>query len=91
VAVVNEDVILRSELDRSIANITAQFAAQQGGQLPPRDVLEKPGARAPDPDAPAGRAAPTIPASASPTRELQQAVAQIASQNKMTVEQLRAR
>src|SRR5436190_10819487 len=42
VAVVNEDVILRSELERSIANITAQFAAQQGGgQLPPRDVLER--------------------------------------------------
>src|SRR4051794_35711798 len=41
VAVVNEDVILRSELELSIANVTAQFQQQHGGQLPPRDVLEK--------------------------------------------------
>ena len=40
-AVVNEDVILRSELDLAVGNISRQFAAQQGGQLPPRDVLEK--------------------------------------------------
>jgi peptidyl-prolyl cis-trans isomerase SurA len=39
-AVVNEDVILQSELDRAVANITAQYASQPG-QLPPRDVLER--------------------------------------------------
>ena len=39
-AVVDEDVILRSELDRAVANVSAQYAGQPG-QLPPRDVLEK--------------------------------------------------
>ena len=40
VAVVNEDVILRSELERAIANITRQFANQPGA-IPPRDALER--------------------------------------------------
>ncbi len=39
-AVVNEDVILQSELDRAIANITTQYAANPG-QLPPHDVLTR--------------------------------------------------
>lgn len=39
-AVVDEDVILASELDRAVANITAQYAGQPG-QLPPRNVLER--------------------------------------------------
>lgn len=39
-AVVDEDVILNSELDRAVSNILAQYADQQG-QLPPRDVLER--------------------------------------------------
>ena len=39
-AVVNEDVILQSELDRAVSNVTAQYA-NQPGQLPPRDVLER--------------------------------------------------
>jgi peptidyl-prolyl cis-trans isomerase SurA len=39
-AVVDEDVILRSELDRAVQNIIAQYA-NQPGQLPPRDVLER--------------------------------------------------
>lgn len=39
-AVVNEDVILRSELDRATRNILAQYANRQD-QLPPRDVLER--------------------------------------------------
>ncbi|MEP6633926.1 MAG: peptidylprolyl isomerase [Luteimonas sp.] len=39
-AVVNEDVILQSELDRAVANILAQYATRQD-QLPPRDVLQK--------------------------------------------------
>lgn len=39
-AVVDEDVILRSELDRAISNILTQYA-DRPGQLPPRDVLER--------------------------------------------------
>lgn len=40
VAVVEEDVILRSELDRAVANVLIQYAnAPQ--QLPPREVLER--------------------------------------------------
>ncbi len=40
VAVVDEDVILRSDLDRTMANIIKQFNAR-GIQLPPRSVLER--------------------------------------------------
>lgn len=39
-AVVEEDVILQSELDRAMRNVLAQYANRQD-QLPPRDVLEK--------------------------------------------------
>ena len=39
-AVVDEDVVLRSELDRAITNITRQYAGREN-QLPPRDVLER--------------------------------------------------
>ena len=39
-AVVNEDVILRSELDRAVGNIRAQYAGRED-QLPPADVLER--------------------------------------------------
>ena len=39
-AVVNEDVILRSELDRAVANISAQYAGREN-QLPPPEVLAK--------------------------------------------------
>ena len=39
-AVVDEDVILQSELDRAVANIVAQYADRQN-QLPPRPVLER--------------------------------------------------
>lgn len=40
VAVVDEDVVLQSELDRDVSRITAQYA-QNPQQLPPRDVLER--------------------------------------------------
>jgi len=40
VAIVDEDVVLRSELDRALANITAQYAGREN-QLPPRDALER--------------------------------------------------
>jgi peptidyl-prolyl cis-trans isomerase SurA len=39
VAVVEEDVILQSELDRAVRNVMAQF--QSRGDLPPRDVIER--------------------------------------------------
>lgn len=39
-AVVNEDVILRSELDRAVANIRSQYAGHED-QLPPADVLTR--------------------------------------------------
>lgn len=40
IAVVDEEVILQSELDRAVANITNQYAGRSD-QLPPRDVLER--------------------------------------------------
>lgn len=39
-AVVNEDVVLQSELDRAVQNVMTQYA-DQPGQLPPRAVLER--------------------------------------------------
>lgn len=39
-AVVNEDVILQSELDRALVNIRAQYA-QQPDQLPPAEILRR--------------------------------------------------
>ena len=39
-AVVDEDVILQSELDRAVRNVLDQYA-DRPGQLPPRDVLER--------------------------------------------------
>jgi peptidyl-prolyl cis-trans isomerase SurA len=39
-AVVNEDVILQSELDRAVHNITVQYA-KNPEKLPPHDVLER--------------------------------------------------
>ncbi len=40
VAVVDEDVVLKSELDRQVNRVMAQYAASPQ-QLPPRDVLER--------------------------------------------------
>lgn len=39
-AIVDEDVILQSELERAIRNITAQYAGREN-QLPPSEVLER--------------------------------------------------
>ena len=39
VAVVEEDVILQSELDRAVQNVVAQYGSN--GNLPPRDVVER--------------------------------------------------
>lgn len=40
VAVVDEDVILQSELDRALRNVMSQYAGRQD-QLPPDDILRK--------------------------------------------------
>ncbi len=40
VAVVDEDVILKSELDRALDNVRAQYRGREG-QLPPQNVLER--------------------------------------------------
>jgi len=90
VAVVNEDVILRSELELSIANVTAQFQQQHGGELPPRDVLEKQVLdRLILVRLQVGRANDSgIRIS---DEELQQAVGQVAQQNHLSIEQLRER
>ena len=88
-AVVNEDVILRSELDRAIANIRTQYAGKEA-QLPPAEVLERQVmerlvlmrlqlARATDSG---------INAS---DEELERAVQGVAQQNSLTVDQLRQR
>lgn len=39
VAVVEDDVILQSELDRAVQNVVAQYGGR--GDLPPRDVVER--------------------------------------------------
>ncbi|HEY0179000.1 MAG TPA: peptidylprolyl isomerase [Dokdonella sp.] len=88
VAVVDEDVVLQSELDRDVNRVTAQYA-NSPQQLPPRDVLEKQVldrlilqklqvARA---DSTGVKVADA---------EVDQAVERIAQQNKMDVSQLRA-
>lgn len=89
VAIVDEDVILRSELNRAVENILIQYADQPGA-LPPRDVLERQVldrlvlmrlqvSRARDSG---------IRVSDS---EVTQAVQSVAARNRMTVDQLRQR
>ncbi|MEO6102058.1 MAG: SurA N-terminal domain-containing protein, partial [Pseudoxanthomonas sp.] len=90
VAVVDEDVILRSELDLAVSNITHQIAASNQGDVPPKDVLERQVL-----DRLVMMRLQVNRAGDSGIRisdqELQQAVASIAQQNKMTVADLRAR
>src|SRR5205809_768430 len=40
IAVVEDDVILKSELDRAVSNILTQYQGR-GTQLPPREILER--------------------------------------------------
>ena len=40
-AVVNDDVVLQSELDRATNNVLMQYNKQPNGQLPPADILRK--------------------------------------------------
>ena len=89
-AVVNEDVILRSEVDLAVANISRQLQSQNAGALPPRDVLER-------------QVLERLilmrlqveRAEGSGIRisdqELQQSISTVASQNKMTADELRQR
>ena len=85
----NEDVILRNELDRAVANIRAQYA-DRANQLPPTDVLERQVlerlvllrlqiARATDSGINAT------------DEDLERAVQGVAQQNGMTTDQLRSR
>ena len=86
--VVDEDVILQSELDRAVANIRAQYAGRTQ-QLPPPEVLERQVAerlvllqlqvtRAEDTGVRVSDA------------EVDQAIQGVAAQNRATVDQLRA-
>ncbi len=88
-AVVNEDVILRSELDRAVANVRVQYVGREN-QLPPAEILERQVlerlvlmrlqvARATD----AGIS--------TSEQELEGAIQGIAQQNGMNIEQLRQR
>ena len=88
-AVVNEDVILRTELDRAIANIRSQYAGKEN-MLPPADVLERQVlerlvlmrlqlARATDAGISVG------------DEELERAIQGIAQQNNLGVDELRKR
>jgi peptidyl-prolyl cis-trans isomerase SurA len=87
VAVVDEDVVLQSELDSQVNSVTTQYASNPA-QLPPRDVLERQLlsrlimqklqiARA-------GSSGVKVS-----DADIDQAMAQIASQNRMEVGQLR--
>jgi peptidyl-prolyl cis-trans isomerase SurA len=88
VAVVDEDVILQSELDRAVANILAQAQAA-GSQLPPRDVIEKQVLERLILNRVQVERATSTGIQVGDS-EIDQAVARIASQNQMSLEQLRA-
>lgn len=89
VAVVDEEVILRSELDRAVGNILAQYA-NQPGQLPPRDILERQVL-----DRLVLMRLQLVRARDNGIRvsdgELNQAIQSVAARNRMTQDQLRAR
>ena len=87
VAVVEEDVILQSELDRAIGNIVAQFGGRSA-ELPPRDVLERQVLERLILIRLQLSRAESTGIRVSDT-ELDQAVSRLAQQNKATVEQLR--
>ena len=89
-AVVDENVILRSELEQAIVNVSRQFEGRDPSQLPPRDILERQVLeRLILQRLQIDRAAESgIRLS---DQEVQQAVAGIAAQNQLTVPQLRQR
>ncbi|GAB1408369.1 peptidylprolyl isomerase [Thermomonas brevis] len=88
-AVVNEDVILRSELDRAVANVRQQFAGREN-QLPPAEILERQVLER----LVLMRLQVTRATDAGITtseQELEGAIQGIAQQNGMTIDQLRQR
>jgi len=86
-AVVDEDVVLRSELDRAVNNITRQYAGRDN-QLPPREVLERQVLeRLILMKLQLARAEQT--GVRVTDQELDSTVANIAQQNRMTLDQLR--
>lgn len=87
-AVVDEDVILRNELDRAVNNILAQYAGRQE-QLPPRDVLRRQVLeRLVLIKLQVARAQST--GIRVNEQEIDQAIAAIAAQNQFSMDQLRA-
>ena len=86
-AVVDEDIILQSELDRAVANIRGQYAGREA-QLPPADVLQRQVLeRLILIRLQTSRAATT--GMRISDEEVDAAVTNIARENKMTAEQLR--
>jgi peptidyl-prolyl cis-trans isomerase SurA len=88
-AVVDDDVILRSELDRSVNNVKAQYA-KQSSQLPPDAILERQVLERLILQRLQVNRAKEIGIRVSDA-ELNQAIQSIASSNKMTVEQFQQR
>jgi peptidyl-prolyl cis-trans isomerase SurA len=87
-AIVDEDVVLRSELDRAVANVRGQYAGRQV-QLPPADVLERQVLeRLVLMKLQLARAEQT--GVRVTDQEVDGAIAGIAQQNKLSMEQLRA-
>ncbi|PBJ82783.1 molecular chaperone SurA [Lysobacteraceae bacterium NML93-0399] len=86
-AVVDEDVILASELDRAVANIRGQYATRQD-QLPPQEILERQVL-----ERLISMRLQTANAARTGVRvsdqEVDQAIAAIAQQNNFTMDQLR--
>jgi peptidyl-prolyl cis-trans isomerase SurA len=89
VAIMDEDVILRSELEQAISNIKAQYA-KQSGQLPPDSVLDKQVLDRLILQRLQINRAKDIGIRVSDA-ELNQTIQSIASSNKMTQEQFQAR
>ncbi len=86
-AVVDEDIILQSELDRAVVNIRSQYAGREA-QLPPADVLQRQVLeRLILIRLQSARAAGT--GMRISDEEVDNAVANIAKQNSITVDQLR--
>ncbi|MGB2079124.1 MAG: peptidylprolyl isomerase SurA [Vibrio sp.] len=88
VVVVNDGVILQSDIDNSITNIQSQ-ARQQGKQLPSREVLENQVTEKLIMDELQRQEAVRMGIEIDDA-QLNQAIANIAAQNKKTVPQLRA-
>jgi peptidyl-prolyl cis-trans isomerase SurA len=88
VAIVDEDVILRSELDRAVINIRSQFA-DRADQLPPPDVLERQVLERLILMRLQLQRAESAGVRISDL-ELEQAIGRIAQQNSLTLDQLRA-